>query len=61
MNLAQGSLKMVEDMQKIKDYDKLRKIISKFNINGCIESIKPIDNGIINTTYVVSFKDGDKT
>ena len=49
MNLAQGSLKMVEDMEKIKDYDKLRKIISKFNINGCIESIKPIDNGIINT------------
>lgn len=48
-------------MEKIKDYDKLRKIISKFNINGCIESIKPIDNGIINTTYVVSFKDGDKT
>ena len=48
-------------MEKIKDYDKLRKIISKFNINGCIESIKPINNGIINTTYVVSFKDGDKT
>lgn len=44
-------------MEKIKDYDKLKQIIEKFSINGHIEDISPINNGIINTTYVVTFKD----
>lgn len=48
-------------MGKIKDYDKLKEIIEKFNINGFIEDIRPISNGIINTTYVVTFKNKGET
>ena len=47
-------------MAKIKDYDKLRQIIEKFSINGLIEDISPINNGIINTTYVATLNDGSK-
>ena len=45
---------------KIKDYDKLKKIISEFDIKGDIKDIRPIDNGIINTTYVATFDDNNK-
>ena len=47
-------------MAKIKDYDKLKQIIEKFSINGLIEDISPINNGIINTTYVATLNDGSK-
>lgn len=47
-------------MNKIKDYDRLKKIIEKFNINCSIEDIKPINNGIINTTYVATLNNGTK-
>ncbi len=47
-------------MEKIKDYDRLKKIIEKFNITGDIISINPINNGIINTTYVATLSDENK-
>lgn len=47
-------------MERIKDYDRLKKIIKKFNINGDIVSIKPINNGIINTTYVATLSDDNR-
>lgn len=45
-------------MERIKDYDRLKGIIGEFNINGSITSINPINNGIINTTYVATLSDG---
>lgn len=48
-------------MKKIKEYNKLKEIIEKFSINGFIEDISPISNGIINTTYVVTFKNEEET
>ncbi len=40
-------------MEKIKDYDKINKIIKEFNISGDIFNIKPVNTGIINSTYKV--------
>ena len=47
-------------MEKIKDYDRLKKIIGNFNITGDIISINPINNGIINTTYVATLSNENK-
>ena len=47
-------------MERIKDYDRLKKIIGKFNIDGDIVSIRPINNGIINTTYVATLSDDNR-
>ena len=40
-------------MEKIKDYDKINKIIKEFNISGDIFNIKLVNTGIINSTYKV--------
>lgn len=48
-------------MNKIKDYNNLKKIIENFAINGEIVEINPINNGIINTTYVVVFKSNNQS
>ena len=41
--------------------DELLSIIKNFDIKGDIESLKPINNGIINTTYVVKCNYNGKT
>lgn len=47
-------------MALIKDYDKLKRILENFKISGELTGLKPIDNGIINTTYVAEFDDEGK-
>ncbi len=44
----------------IKDYMELKRIIKEFDITGKLIEISPINNGIINTTYLVVFDDEGK-
>lgn len=44
----------------IKDYMELKRIINEFDITGKLIEVSPINNGIINTTYLVVFDDEGK-